>query len=1188
MTRAPLAYALSVWPVRASALGLAGLWLNEIEAPLLGPESPHLLFGGWAGLVSFVWLGPAAGILTTLLSLAGLLVRLDAAGFGTLVYVIEGLAVRLLWRRLHSLALAAVLFWFGAGWLVDAVVYGRWLGIATDHVFVLFLKQVFNGTFDALVAELALRALGAGPLADGVALRQYVASRVAFLGATLGLASGVLQARGAYAGRLDEARARDAATARRIGSSIHGYLAGRRAPLGILARSIEKDWLAQGPGRSTRLQAFHAAWPEYLNVGLVDARGNLLDMDPPRNALGRPIDTGNLAKRDYFREARDHLRTAYGAVIVGRLHVREPSKAEPVLLIAEPLVDAEPAFRGALIAALDARILQRMLAERVAAGGQLATLFDRTGRVIASLDPRLAPGRALAGYLPFAAGWPELPRVFSYSPPPDDAHGRLGLDFRYSTYEAVSLAGWGLLVDRPAWSLDAQMRVEVQWILFLFATALCVLNALGAVLTRAARDSLVSLGRAAAATAEAHPGAAAAIEALARSPILEVREVRTHFDAMLRALAQRTDEAQQALSRSEQRFQRLVEATPDVIVQLGEDRRVQYVNTAAAEMIGQPREALLGRPHAALFPAEDSERQRRALDEAAAGAAPVYEERPYRFPAGERWLATSVVPLGKHAGWLVVSRDVTALKRSQALERERADRFNLLLAQTSDAFWIASADGSKFLDASPEFERLYGRPVGEFEANPRLWVEAVHPEDRPIAEASAQSLMQKGRAVAEYRIVRPDGSVCWVQDSKSLLRDEQGRTVLMGGISADITGRKRTEEERARLDEALQRSRRLALVGQLAGGVAHEFNNLLGVIQGYAEMLLLGLEPGDLRRERLLKLLGAVERAAGLTRRLLAFGRGQVLRPQAVDLNRTLAEATRLLRPALGENVELRLQLAAETAFVWVDPAQLDEVLTTLAANARDAMPEGGVLTIESGRVDSRAGMPGRYALVAVKDTGHGIDEASLGRLFEPFFTTKDVGRGTGLGLAAVQGIVEQSGGQLEVESAVGRGTVIRIYLPCLADAGGERPTAAEPGPPAPSVEQTVLVVEDDAALREVTTAVVESLGYRVLAAADGEQALAVAEQQTGAIDALLTDVVMPRMSGVELARRLLARRPGLAVVYVSGYPGQAVAEQGLPQEEPIWLAKPFTLDAVSQALREGLRRAAARGLGGASRNGAA
>ncbi|HEX7078264.1 MAG TPA: ATP-binding protein [Candidatus Eisenbacteria bacterium] len=422
----------------------------------------------------------------------------------------------------------------------------------------------------------------------------------------------------------------------------------------------------------------------------------------------------------------------------------------------------------------------------------------------------------------------------------------------------------------------------------------------------------------------------------------------------------------------------------------------------------------------------------------------------------------------------------------------------------------------------------------------------------------------------EVRRRRKDGTTVDLALYSATMRDPQGVVLGRMGVLADLS-------ERKLLEDQLRQSQKMEAIGKLAGGVAHDFNNLLTAILGYGDLLDARLA-GDLGRTELGEIRRAAERAAALTRQLLAFSRQQVLQPQTIQLNDVVADLESMLGRLIGEDVSLRAVLRHGVGRVRADPMQIEQVLLNLVVNARDAMPDGGVLAIETEDVTLDESYErlhpevaaGRYVLLAVTDTGVGMDAETRGRIFEPFFTTKEVGKGTGLGLSTVYGIVKQSHGHMTVDSAPGRGTTFRLYFPRLADSAEP---AAEPRPPetVDSGWETILLAEDEESLLKLVAEILRDAGYRVLPALGPEEALRVAAEHLGGIHLLLTDVVMPGMGGRELAERLQSLRPGIRVLYMSGYAPGSTAPFGAPGEGMRCVGKPFTPGALTRSVRETL-----------------
>ena len=450
----------------------------------------------------------------------------------------------------------------------------------------------------------------------------------------------------------------------------------------------------------------------------------------------------------------------------------------------------------------------------------------------------------------------------------------------------------------------------------------------------------------------------------------------------------------------------------------------------------------------------------------------------------------------------------------------------------------------------------------------------VNPDD---AEEVTRTLEADGIVQGyEFEAHRKDGERIWLSLNVRLIRDDNQTALFREGAIEDITEQKRAEIERQQLEEQLRQSQKMEAIGQLAGGVAHDFNNLLTAINGYSSLALQRTNPDSRTKNYLEEIRKAGDRAANLTRQLLAFGRKQMLKPAALNLNDVVSDMNQMLRRLIGEDIKFDAKLDPELKKIKADPGQIEQVLVNLIVNARDAMPQGGVLTIETANFDvdheyssKHLGVPpGGYVMLAVSDTGCGMSLDVKARIFEPFFTTKDKGRGTGLGLSTVYGIVKQSGGNIWVYSEPNRGTTIKVYLPQLE--GDEEP-AERPGVETALLRgtETILLVEDEDVVRGLARQILEQAGYSVLDACCGEEALSLCEKHEEPIHLLLTDVVMPDTSGKELAQRLTSLRPETGVLYMSGYTDEAIVHHGVLDSNVEFIQKPFSPVALARKVRE-------------------
>jgi len=533
----------------------------------------------------------------------------------------------------------------------------------------------------------------------------------------------------------------------------------------------------------------------------------------------------------------------------------------------------------------------------------------------------------------------------------------------------------------------------------------------------------------------------------------------------------------------------------------------------------------------------------------------------------------TITPVMNDAGdithFVSIQQDITQRKQAEAALSRTEEKYRTIFENAVDGIYQATPEG-KFTSVNPAMVRILGYKSQEELAAHRVESDSRRYVDPNCHEKLKATLAEKGVVVGfECEVYRKDLSKLWISQNVRAIRDESGNVLVHEGSIEDIT-------ERKTLEEQFRQAQKMEAVGKLAGGVAHDFNNLLTAIIGYSDLNLQQLRPGDPLRSDIEEIKKAGQRASSLTRQLLAFSRKQVLEPRVLDLNHTVSDMHKMLQRLIGEDIQLETVLDAALGSVKADPGQLEQVLMNLAVNARDAMPDGGKLTIETANVeldqhyasDHVMVKPGPHVMLAISDTGCGMDRQTQARIFEPFFTTKAIGHGTGLGLSTVYGIVKQSGGSIWVYSEVGKGTTFKIYLPTVDEKVREfEQTAARAE--FPRGTETILLAEDDETVRKLTTVVLRTQGYQVLEAVNGDAALSICERFEGEIHLLLSDVVMPEMSGRELVHRLAGMRPEMRVLYMSGYTANAMIQQGGLQGKVNFLQKPFTPSALAQKVRE-------------------
>jgi PAS domain S-box-containing protein len=647
-----------------------------------------------------------------------------------------------------------------------------------------------------------------------------------------------------------------------------------------------------------------------------------------------------------------------------------------------------------------------------------------------------------------------------------------------------------------------------------------------------------------------------------------------------------------ALRESEERYRDMVENARDILYSHDLQGNYTSTNKAAEVLTGYTQEECLKLNILDTLAPESIEKARRMISGKLAGEDQAVYDLDLIAKDGHKVTVEVSTRLayqdGAPVGVQGIARDITDRKRAEKEKTEltaqvegQRQRLNTIIGNVPGIVWETwehPDDARQHTNFVSDYvEALLGYSVNDWLGTPDFWLTIVHPEDRDRAAQESAAQYAAGNSYSqEFRLIARDERIVWVQAQTSIICDEQKKPIGARGVILDITERKLAEEALHASEEQLRQSHKLEAIGQLAGGVAHDFNNLLTVITGYSDLVLRRIDNDNPLRPNLEEIKKAGERAASLTRQLLAFSRKQVLQPKVLQLNAIVADIDKMLRRLIGEDIDLLTLLEPSLGRIKADPGQIEQVIMNLAVNARDAMPHGGKLTIETANVyhdsnyakDHVTTRPGHYVMLVISDTGTGMDAEIQTRIFDPFFTTKGSGKGTGLGLSTVYGIVKQSEGNIWVYSEKGRGTTFKIYLPCvdesaLIDRNGEVPTDSPQG------LETILLAEDEEQVRQMTRGILEMSGYRVLDASNGQEALSIFRKHRSQIDLVLTDAVMPQMGGRELAENLYRISPGVKVLYMSGYTEDAIVRHGLLDQSNWFLEKPFTPDALMRKLRE-------------------
>jgi len=626
---------------------------------------------------------------------------------------------------------------------------------------------------------------------------------------------------------------------------------------------------------------------------------------------------------------------------------------------------------------------------------------------------------------------------------------------------------------------------------------------------------------------------------------------------------------EETLREDERRLRAIIDTEPECVKIVASDGTLLLMNPAGLAMIEVDcADAVLGRSVFPLVAPEYRAAFRALIEEGSRGGKGALQFEIIGYKGTRRWLETHTTPLRNDrleiVGVLGITRDISERKRAEEALRESEERYRLLVEMTPDAIFVnrdgrivfINSAGVRFFGATSP-EQILGRSPFDF----------IHPDFHPTVKARIRQVLETMRPapLIEEKFIRLDGSVVDVEVTAAPF-PAGGRTAIHV-VLRDITERKQVAEE-------LRQTQKMEAIGKLAGGIAHDFNNLLTIILGHSQLLLETSEQDSALESEVTAIKSAGERAALLTSQLLAFSRRQILQPNILDLNQIVEDMDSMLRPLIGEQITLVTEPAPGLWPIKGDGGQIEQIIMNLAVNARDAMPRDGTLTIATANVHLDAASrrhtgagPGAYVMLVVKDTGVGMDAETLARVFEPFFTTKERGKGTGLGLSTVYGIVRQSEGFIQASSAPGQGSVFTIYFPRVPP--DSKAARRETAPRRPTGSETILLVEDEPALRGLVRTMLRRCGYTVLEAKHGEEALQICRSYGGRIDLLLSDVVMPGMNGSELAGRAAVLRPKLRVLLMSGYTDDVICRHGILEKGIPFLQKPFAPDALAQKIRD-------------------
>ncbi|MDA8403964.1 MAG: PAS domain S-box protein [Desulfobacteraceae bacterium] len=647
--------------------------------------------------------------------------------------------------------------------------------------------------------------------------------------------------------------------------------------------------------------------------------------------------------------------------------------------------------------------------------------------------------------------------------------------------------------------------------------------------------------------------------------------------------------AEVALKKSEKKYRILVENAGEAIF-VAQGGMLKFINPSTETIIGYPMETLASKVFTEFIHPEDRamvmERHMKRMQ--GEDVPSLYAFRIMTASGTTRWVELNSVAIeweGQPATLNFLS-DITVRRQTEDALRKSEEKFRFLAEKMGDIIWTMDLN-LKTTYVSPSIRRLHGFTPEE--RKQQKLEETMTPESLAYAMTVFAQEMEHEKTgdfdpdriiTLELEYYHKDGNTSWMENIIKGMRNAKGELIGIYGLSRDITGAKHAEAEKQRLQSLLNHAQKMESIGRLAGGVAHDFNNMLGVILGHAEIAFGNTEPQESAHHSILEIQRAAQRAANLTRQLLAFARKQTISPIQLSFNETVGGMISMLRRLIGENIQLIWMPGANLWPVKMDPAQLDQILVNLCVNARDAISGVGNITIKTGNVSLDHAFcshhpdcaPGDYVLLEVSDDGCGMDAEVIEKVFEPFFTTKAVGKGTGLGLAMIYGIVRQNNGFINVVSRPGAGATFDVFMPC------DMETVVMPHEEVPKEEtsraaETILVVEDEPSILDMVRIMLENLGYQVLTAGSAKKAIHLSKTHDGAIDLLITDVIMPEMNGRDLSRQMAAHYPELKTLFMSGYTADVIAHSGILDERLHFIQKPFAMDELAAGVRKALEK---------------
>ncbi|GAB4413546.1 MAG: hypothetical protein OHK0032_09650 [Thermodesulfovibrionales bacterium] len=947
-----------------------------------------------------------------------------------------------------------------------------------------------------------------------------------------------------------EARRWSLHQAHMVSSEVDAFLHGGRQILTALSEIPEvknQEW-----GKCIAiLSRLNPQYPHYENLFVIEGTGYVRCSAVPQD---RPV---NVQDRSYFKEVMGTGMFTVGEVQIGRI------TKKPVVVLAYPLMDSSGRQTGIVGASISLLRVQDIFRHLGQMGDTTITIADRKGRIIAStVKPETTVMKDVSGEAWFKEVTQKGSGIFEM--------WHFGAE-RLIAVASPSIVNWYVVVGIPVEDIYSPIRKEILRGVFFSLLTLFSALALSWLLGRRIVSPLMRLAAEARETGKGRFGKMVEVKTGD-----EIEDLAKGFNQMSAEIKVRED----ALMASEERFRSLVQSATDGIISADSRGNIISSNRGAQKIFGYTEQEVHGESLTILMPERYREAHKKGLERVNSTGesrmnGKTIETYGLRKDGSEFPLELSISfwNAGGETFFTGIVRDITDRKLMEETMRESEKRYRHLVESVTDYIYTVMVEDGMAVSTShgPGCVAVTGYTPEELDADPHLWYRMVHEEDRgAVVEQTNRVLTGKAVRPLEHRIIHKDGQMRWVRNTVVPRYDEHGRLIAYDGLIKDIT-------EIKRLEDQFRQAQKMEAIGQLASGIAHDFNNILNAIIGFGSLMEMKMGDNDPNRAYLKEIIKAGERATHLTRGLLAYSRKQIIDLRPENLNEIIRDFERFLRRIIGEDIGLKTILSDKNLIVMADSSQMQQVIMNLATNARDAMPDGGELVIETGISEMDEdyvkrhgyGEPGMYALMSVTDTGIGMDEKTRERIFEPFFTTKEMGRGTGLGLSIVYGIIKQHGGFINVYSEPGRGTTFKVYLPLVKPGIEEGLTVQEFTPYPEGGTETVLVAEDDEAVRKLITDILVESGYKVIVAEDGEEAVKRFKENEGEIKLLLLDVIMSRKSGMEAYGEIRDVKPGIKAVFLSGYTADLIHKKRMLDEGVDFLPKPVTPRELLKKVRE-------------------